>query len=55
MLSSIAAEFFGRSPVLALPVIALVLFVAVFVATSVRALLTRKRDVAQLASLPLSE
>lgn len=55
MLSHIARDFFGRSPMLALPIAALLIFLLVFIATSVRALCARKRDVDHLASLPMDD
>lgn len=55
MLSLVARDFFGRSPVLALPIAALLLFLVVFVATSLRALLARKQDMARLAALPMDD
>jgi hypothetical protein len=53
MLSWISSDFFERSPLLAFPVLALVLFMVVFTANAVRALRTKKPELERLANLPL--
>jgi hypothetical protein len=50
-----AMEFFRQSPLLAMPVIALVIFMLVFLAVSLRALLTQKSHWDAAAQLPFSE
>ena len=55
MLSLVARDFFLRSPVLVLPIAALLLFLTAFVATTLKALLTRKREITRLAALPIDE
>jgi hypothetical protein len=50
-----AMDYFRRSPLLVMPVIALVIFMLVFLAVSLRALLTRKSRWDALAQLPLQE
>jgi hypothetical protein len=55
MLSFISSEFFARSPVLAFPVVAMLLFMAVFVANAVRALRAAKPELDRLAELPFSD
>lgn len=55
MLSQFASDFFARSPVLAWPVFALSVFLTVFVAVTVRALLGRRDEMQRLAELPLSD
>ena len=55
MLSQLSAEFFARSPVLAWPVFALALFLVVFVAVSVRALLGRRDEMQRMAALPIDD
>lgn len=52
MLSWLASDFFSQSPVLLLPVIALVLFFLVFTMMSLRALRMPREQVEVLASLP---
>ena len=52
MLSWLASDFFSESPVLLLPVIALVLFFLVFTMMSLRALRMPREQVDALASLP---
>jgi hypothetical protein len=53
MMSWIASEYFQRSPLLVFPLIALVLFMLVFVAAIARAALTSRERLDQLARLPL--
>lgn len=55
MLSQLAADYFARSPVLAFPIIALGIFLLVFIAVSVRALLREKTDLDRMAELPLHD
>jgi hypothetical protein len=55
MLSLISIDFFARSPVLALPVLAMLLFMVVFVANVVRAFRTREPELDRLASLPFAD
>jgi hypothetical protein len=55
MLAQFSAEFFARSPLLALPTIALGIFFCVFVSVSVRALWARDEHMQRLAALPLSD
>ena len=54
-MSAIARQFFAVSPVIALPIVALLLFVTVFVLVSVRALRARRADIDALARLPLGD
>jgi hypothetical protein len=53
MLSWFASDFFAKSPALAYPVIALGIFMTIFVTTTLRALLEKKDEVDRLARLPL--
>ena len=55
MLSQFSADFFARSPVLAGPVVALGIFIVVFVAVSVRAARTKKTELDRMAALPLAD
>ena len=55
MLTQLSAEFFARSPLLAWPVFALALFLCVFVAVSLRALLGRREDMLRMAELPIRD
>jgi hypothetical protein len=50
-----AMDYFRQSPLLMMPVIALVIFMLVFLSVSLRALLTRKSSWDALAQLPLQE
>lgn len=50
-----AMDYFRHSPLLAMPVIALFIFMLVFLAVSLRALLTRKSSWDAAARLPLSD
>jgi hypothetical protein len=54
-MSRMAMEFFARSPVLALPIIALLIFSAVFIAIVVRAARMPRLTVESDARLPLEE
>jgi hypothetical protein len=49
------AELFHRSPLLALPLVALVLFLAVFAALLMRVLARRPQEFDPMAALPLSD
>jgi hypothetical protein len=51
----IASEFFARSPAMAGPLVALVLFFVVFVAIAIRVLRARPDQFEGDAALPLSE
>ncbi|HEX7478073.1 MAG TPA: hypothetical protein VF331_09725 [Polyangiales bacterium] len=55
MLQTFSADYFARSPLLLLPVIALGLFMLVFVVVTLRALFARNADVAHMAQLPLED
>jgi hypothetical protein len=55
MLTQLSADYFSRSPVLAMPVLALMVFLAVFVAVSLRALLGKREEQERMAQLPLEE
>jgi len=48
-------ELLAQSPLLALPLLALVVFVVVFVVTSYRAMTQNKQEIEHASSLPLSE
>ncbi|MCA9530714.1 MAG: hypothetical protein KC543_11305 [Myxococcales bacterium] len=54
-MSFLTKEFFAQSPVLALPLLALAIFLVVFVAVSVRALRMKDRETDRLAHLALDE
>lgn len=49
-----AMDYFARSPLLLLPVLALGIFFGIFVVLSARALLTKKSECDDLARLPFS-
>jgi hypothetical protein len=55
MLSLIAMDFFSKSPVLSMPILALGLFMSAFIAVAVRTALTDKRRIDIMASLPLED
>ena len=55
MLSWISSDFFARSPLLVYPLVSLGIFMAVFVAASLRVFLTRREDYDAVARLPLDE
>ena len=55
MLSWIASDFFMRSPVLLYPLVALGLFMTVFIAVSLRAFLGNAERFEALARLPLEK
>jgi hypothetical protein len=48
-----ALDFFRRSPMLILPVVALAIFMLVFFAVTLRTLLTKKQNYEAVARLPL--
>ena len=52
MMRMISAEFFARSPVLVFPILALGLFMIVFVVISLRAVLTSKTQLDAASRLP---
>ena len=55
MLRQLSADYFARSPLLIYPVLALAIFMAVFLLVSVRALRARREEIDRMASLPLSD
>jgi hypothetical protein len=55
MLSWIASDFFARSPVLLYPLVALGLFMTVFVAVALRAFLGNAERFEALAQLPFEK
>ena len=55
MISVLAKRFFAESPALGFAVIALVLFIAAFVAIAIRVARTDKRQFQDLARLPLQQ
>ena len=55
MLSSLTRSLFADSPLMVFPLIALALFMAVFVAAAWRALRAERATVDRLAALPLEE
>ena len=55
MLLQLCADYFHRSSVLAWPIAALALFVAVFVSVTARALLRERTEIQRLAELPLRD
>jgi hypothetical protein len=55
MLSFMAMDFFAKSPVLSLPILSLGLFMSAFAFVSVRAVLTDKKSLDTLASMPLDD
>ena len=55
MTGSMAREFFGASPLLALPILALLIFAVVFVLLAVRTLRLRQSEVDQRARIALDE
>ena len=54
MISWLASDFFSQSPVLALPVAALLLFMPLFTVMAVRALKLPASEVQSLADLPMT-
>jgi cbb3-type cytochrome oxidase subunit 3 len=55
MLSQLSADYFARSPVLAFPLVALGLFLLVFIGVSLRALLRERTELDRMAQLPLQD
>ena len=55
MLSQLSSDFFARSPLLAWPVLALGIFMCVFVTVSLRALLSRRDEMQRMAELPIRD
>lgn len=55
MIGWLVKDFFGASPMLALPKIALIIFVVVFVAVTIRTLLMKKSEVSAQAHLALED
>lgn len=55
MLGWLASDFFARSPVLAYPLFALLVFFVVFMAASIRAALTKRVEIEHLSRLPFSD
>ena len=55
MLSWFASDFFARSPMLVYPIVALGVFMTVFLTVSLRALFKPKSELERLAAMPLSE
>ena len=53
MLSWFASDYFSQSPVLIFPIVALGLFLTVFMVVSLRAMLARKPQLDRMAQLPL--
>ena len=52
MLSELSRDFFSQSPMLFYPIVALGLFLAVFVAMLARTLFTRPEELDRLSRLP---
>lgn len=55
MMRLLTAEYFAKSPVLILPIIALFLFLAVFVGVALRTYSRKKEDFDALSKMPLDE
>jgi hypothetical protein len=55
MLSQLSADYFARSPVLAYPILALGLFLLVFIVVSLRAALRAPSEIERMAQLPLHD
>jgi hypothetical protein len=55
MMSQIAKHFYLDNPLIDLPIVALFLFLAVFLAVSWRALRARKGEMDTMANMPLDE
>lgn len=53
MLSFLASEHFAKSPFLSFAIVALVIFMTVFAAVSIRTLFTRPVELEAVARLPL--
>lgn len=54
-MSTIAKDFFGTSPVLGFALLAMALFMAVFVAVTLRVLLQKNAGVESASRLPLED
>lgn len=54
-MSRFASEFFAQSPVLILPLIALLIFVGIFLFFTIQVLRMKTTDVERFARLPLEE
>lgn len=54
-MSRMAESFFAVSPLLALPIVSMVLFGIVFIAISVRAVRTGKDEIETLSAMPFEE
>ena len=55
MMRMLTADYFARSPVLILPIIALLLFLGVYAFVVLRTYLSKKSRFDSVASLPLDE
>lgn len=55
MLSALASEFFASSPLMMLPIVALLLFLCVFTAATWRALRRKPAELEPIARLPLDD
>jgi len=55
MIGWLVKDFFGASPMLALPKIALIIFLVVFVVVTIRTLLMKKSEVSAQAHLALED
>lgn len=55
MLGWISSEFFARSPVLIFPLIALGIFMTVYITAAVRIMRTDKSKLDELAALPFDD
>jgi hypothetical protein len=55
MLSALASDFFAASPLMVLPVLALLLFLCVFTAATWRAVRRKPAELEPLARLPLAD
>lgn len=55
MLSALASDFFAASPLLMLPVVALILFLAAFTVVTWRALRKKPAELEPIARLPLGD
>jgi hypothetical protein len=54
-MSTIARQFFADSPVIFFPILALLLFLVVFVVLTVRAIRTRPEELDALARIPFGD
>lgn len=55
MMSLIASDFFAKSPVLVFPIVALILFVTVWTAVTMRTLFRKSQSYERIARLPLDD